>query len=350
MHSGLGQAKSSECRGSSSDDRMSKAPWIALLLMWMVLPACRKDHPTLPDEPVTDCIPTPPTPMLGWNFQMPEHVITWPRFNPNDGNEIMFLERPFGSQANYRLHRHVIGSGATSVIISGSNMAWQMYDWGPNGKVLLNLNSSGPETQNIFLCTEDGDSLVQLTSGSWNFNAMWSPSGATFGYQHQSVAPYLQCIYDLNTGATDTLTGYFIDEHACWYSQAEVVNVDHEGVRVWDMASGQIRLVAPLPTELMDSGVPLGVTVLADDRTAIWPHIMGLYRTDLITGVTDRLVGTCNSQYFNGVDYSAGTNKLVTTRITRTPVSDHDLLIATDIVLMNPDGSDQVVVGIPFPE
>ena len=42
--------------------------------------------------------------MVGWNFIVSEHVVGGPRFNPNDGDEIMFVERPFGSQTNFNLH------------------------------------------------------------------------------------------------------------------------------------------------------------------------------------------------------------------------------------------------------
>ena len=72
--------------------------------------------------------------------------------------------------------------------------------------------------------------------------------------------------------------------------------------------------------------------------------------TNMTSGFTQQLFSTCNSRYFVGLDYSPQTNKLLTTRITRTPLNDHDLQIATDIVLMNPDGTGQEVVNIPFPE
>jgi|GEM_PF-2208761 len=76
-----------------------------LLSLLLVFPACRKDQPLGEGGLPSDCIPTPPTPMVGWNFIVSEHVVGGPRFNPNDGDEIMFVERPFGSQTNFNLHR-----------------------------------------------------------------------------------------------------------------------------------------------------------------------------------------------------------------------------------------------------
>jgi len=90
--------------------------------------------------------------------------------------------------------------------------------------------------------------------------------------------------------------------------------------------------------------------MLPDNQTILWMHTGGLYRTDMTSGSTQQLFHSCNSQYFVGLDYSPQTNKLLTTRITRTPLNDHDLQIATDIVLMNTDGTGQEVLNIPFPE
>lgn len=141
----------------------------------------------------------------------------------------------------------------------------------------------------------------------------------------------------------------FFDQCTCWYSEQRATTVSPYGVFDWDMAIDHVRQVCELPSGLYHFGSPAGTAVLPDHQTVLWMHIGGLYRTDMASGATEQLLCSCNSQYFVGLDYSPQTNKLLTTRVTRTPMNDHDLRIATEIVLMDPDGTDQEVLDIPFP-
>lgn len=316
-----------------------------LLTLGVILPACRKDHPLGQEVLPAECVPTPPIPMLGWNFQVPEHAINGPRFNPNDGDEILFVERPFGSETDYKLHRYRISTGVSVVVRSGSNLVNIHYpaNWGSNGWMLINLRDVG---ENIFMMKDNGDSLTQLTSTSKNFHPLWSPEGNAFGYQHQLGGSY-PVIVDLGTNHSDTVTGVFTT--TCWYAPTSTVYLEN-GVWTWQMGSDPVK-VSDLPADLYAWGdLGSGIVVLNDHSTALWMQAGGLYRTSLTDGGTSKVFSTCNSQYFVGLDYSPQTNKLVTTRITRTPAGDRDLRISTDIVLMNPDGSGQEVLNIPFPE
>jgi hypothetical protein len=321
---------------------------IAALVLIVVLPACRKDH--IMDLPggTGDCIPTPaPGSLLGWNFIVPQHVVNGPRFNPNDGDEIVFVERPYGSQTEFRLWRYRFSSNTLEQVLSGSNLVNMHYpvDWGSNDWFLLNLRSSGG-AENIFKIRSNGDSLTQLTFTSMNFNPHWSPEGIAFGYQHQSGITY-PIIMDLGTNATDTVPGSFAT--TCWYAPTSTIFLSG-GIWSWHIGSEPSK-ICDLPTDLYawgDQGS--GVVVLDDQTTVLWMQSGGLYQTNLQTGLSVRLFSTCNSRYYVGLDYSPHTKKLVTTRITRTPVSENDLQIGIDIMLMNPDGTDQQVLNIPFPE
>lgn len=329
---------------------LRKAAIVLSLTIGMVLPACRKDHPIEDEGQPADCVPTPPTPMQGWNFHVPQHAINGPRFSPNDGDEILFVERPFGSQTDYKLWRYRISGTATTEVLSGSNLVNMAVpaDWGSNGWILLNLR--GPDSaENIFKVKTNGDSLTQLTITGSSFSPIWSPSSSYFGYS-KSDGPSYSVKVDAETGSTDTLIEVPLNSSSCWYDEDMVASVGLSGVFIGQAQTDQMTRIAEMPEDLYDFASPAGIVVLPDDQTILWMHTGGLYSTDMNSGTTEQVFKTCNSQYFVGLDYSPQTNKLLTTRITRTPVNDHDLLIATDIVLMNPDGTGQEVLNIPFPE
>ncbi len=324
-----------------------------LFTLGVVLPACRKDHPLGQEALPAECVPTPPTPLQGWNFQLPAHVLGAAQFNPLDGDEIMFFDLAHGSTSDYKLHRYVIGASHTEVILAGSNLVNQGYSWGTNGHVLLSMYAPDG-TRNIFKCTEDGDSLQQVTFTDWNFNPIWSPDAERWAYSDHAAGVSTSWICSA-TGDTCRVYGRAIGEITEWYSDSSLATIlsmtSSFALFNWAIPTDNLHIVHDIPYEQGNMGGPSGLTVLPDGRTALWLQTIGLYKTDLITGVTEKVIGgTCNSQYFVGLDYSPQTNKLITTRITRTPLNDHDLLIATDIVLMNPDGSGQEVLNIPFPE
>jgi len=231
------------------------------------------------------------------------------------------------------------------IILSGSNLVNMSHpaDWGSNGWILLNLMSN--EGENIYRIKDNGDSLSQLTFTRMNFNPLWSPSGGSFGYQYQPGGAY-PIIMDLSTNETDTVAGFF--NGGCWYAPNTLATLS-SGVWLWQIGSEPYK-VCDYPTDLYDFAGPSGIAVLADHTTAVWMHTGGLYRTDLSDGGTTQLCTTCNSRYFVGLDHSSQTNKLLTMRITRTPISEFNLRIETEIVLMNPDGSGQEILQLPFPE
>lgn len=304
------------------------------------------------EDPPCDCIPTPPAPLLDWHFQVPEHTVNGPRFNPNDGDEIMFIERPYGSQTHFTLWRYRISTGTMTEVLSGNNLVNMTFpaDWGSNGWVLLNLSSGQGQGENIYKVKGTGDSLTQLTFTSMNFSPIWSPSCASYGYYRTDEQPAGQILVDAASGSSDTLSSVPLNGTSCWFEEGRVASVGTSGVFIGDLATDQMTRVCGPPSDLYDYASPTGITVLPGNQTILWMHTGGLYRTDMASGATEQLFCSCNSQYFVGLDYSPQTNKLLTTRITRTPKNDHDLRIATEIVLMNPDGTGQEVLDIPFPD
>ena len=319
----------------------------------MVLPACRKDHPVGVEDLFSDCIPTPAAPLQDWNYQLPQHFLGAAKFNPHNGNEIMFFVLNHGLMSDFRLYRYALGTNSLTEVLAGNNLVNMGYSWGTNGYILLTMYAQNG-SKNIFMCSDDGDSLHQLTFTDWNFGPMWSPDATRWAFYNNSVGLSVSMVCSSDSASCDEL-GRAIGDISCWYSANSVVTIlsmtSTFSLFSWTISSDGLHMVQDIPYHPDNMGGPKGLTVLADGRTALWLQTTGLYKSDLISGATERVSGgTCNSRYFVGLDYSPHTNKLLTTRITRTPAGDHDLVIETAIVLMNPDGTGLEVLDIPFPE
>ena len=265
----------------------------------------------------------------------------------------MFIDLNHGLMNDFRLLRYALGTNSLTEVVAGNNLVNMGYSWGTNGYILLTMYAQNG-SKNIFMCSDEGDSLHQVTFTDWNFAPLWSPDGTRWAFYNNSFGPSASMVCLTDSASCDEF-GRAIGDLSCWYSDTCVATIlsmtSTFSLFRWSIPTNGLYMVHDVPYDQANMGGPTGITVLSDGRTALWLQTTGLYKSDLNSGATERVLGgTCNSQYFVGLDYSPHTNKLLTTRITRTPAGDHDLVIETAIVLMNPDGTGLEVLDIPFPE
>ncbi len=326
--------------------------------LFLVLPACRKDQVLGDPAPplASDCVPTPDAPPgLGWNFLIPAHVIMGPRFNPNDGDEFVFMERPNGHPIHYRIYRYRISTNTLFLLREGdhfTNMT-NPLDWGGNGWILLNLGSSS-EDANIFKMKDDGDSLIQLTFSSWNFNPVWSPSCQSFGYRHTGGGLGRSVLVNTITNEQDTLFSAPLSTQVYWFEEDRIaytqVQYGMDPISLCNVALDECQAIGTNPIASADVGPGGSVNTGIGSDVLLWASESGLYRTSLVTGESSKLLDGCSSRYFVSLDYAPQTNKLLALRIRRTPVAENTLQIENELVLMNPDGTGMEILDIPFPD
>lgn len=327
---------------------------ILLLLAAQFFSACDKDCPTGPSnpgppEPEEPCEPLPlPGGWNGWDYLLPEHVLKSARFNPDNGNELIFTESsPAGSGHTILWKYQISSTTMTSILLESELEGMGTAIWGSNGWILV--DGISPEGLNIYKVLANGDSLTQLSYSGSNTHPHWSPSCASYGYSHQDGSQWMAVVVSTSTGVSDTLYQVPINENSCWYEENLVAHASNLGIITGDIATDQWTITGetPVPPESTEYDY-YGMT--ATGNNLVWTHKSGLYSTDLVTGAGNLLTSTCDSRYFSGLDYSPQTNKLLSIRRLRTPLDSVTLLVENELVLMNPDGTGLQVLNLPFPE
>lgn len=340
---------------------MSKFAFPTLALLTLV--ACRKPESVSPDLPPAgpelpcgthaECIPLPDPPLGGnWNWQVEENHAKHAMFNPNNGQEILLQRDPYGGGwANSQLYRYNLATGTLELIHEG--IFTHRPRWGTNGWIAF-TQASAPNW-NIWKVKANGDSLTQLTFNGNSFSPLWSPDGTQIGYETGALGPpqyNLQNIRMTSSGALiDTLwnTGAFAGQ-AVWALPNRTFNVFAWVYSCHWEGDPSTDLIYQLPDSIMQNGLPKGAAYLPSSHSMIWSHLTGVYRTNLTTGATERLVATCNSSYFMDLDYSPHTGKLLAVRRRESTPDGVILNIENDVMLMNPDGSCPQVIEIPWPQ
>ena len=327
------------------------------------LAACRKPESVCPEPPSAgagwpcdthaDCIPLPDPPLGGdWNWQVEENFVGHAVFDPNSGNEILIERVAYGSNwTNSQLYSYNLSSEVLQLVFQGP-LSGSKSSWGTSGWIAF-TQASAPNW-NIWKVKANGDSLTQLTFNGNSFRPLWSPDGTQIGYETGALGPpqyNMQNIRMTSSGTPiDTLwnTGAFAGQ-AVWALPNRTFNVFAWVYSCHWEGNPSTDLIYQLPDSIMQNGLPKGAAYLPGSHSMIWSHLTGLYRTDLTSGATERLLATCNSSYFMDLDYSPHTGKLLAVRRRESTPDGVILNIENDVMLMNPDGSCPQVIQIPWP-
>lgn len=312
-----------------------------LLIALIALTACRKDPETGPSAGgagTSPCIPLPEIPPLGWNEWEVEPFIEYPRWNPNNPEEFMFVE--VRSIFQEKLWKYNLSTHALDLLFEG-NLLYSP-EWGKTGWITLNIGWPA----NIYKIKADGDSLTQLTTDGQNFGGEWNYSGDTVVYYHADndtriMLPDGTFIQHLPNG------GGYLSGNSRW-GHPNYIGTAVEGLFITDPYEG-------LPIFLIsDSGGAnyYGLSFVNDLDRIAWVWDSGLHTTSISTHQTTLIEETCSSDCYRSVDCNLVNNKLLLVRAKFTPDDPVQaaLKVETSIVIMNLDGTGKQTISIPFPE
>ncbi|MEY3443719.1 MAG: hypothetical protein RLZZ519_2000, partial [Bacteroidota bacterium] len=128
------------------------------------------------------CKALPDSPELGWRYSFDTPSVGGARFNPNNPNEIVFLDYTWVS------HRTSIcilntTTAARRCIYEGNVDA--VPSWGKNGWILF-VEGAGT----VYRIHESGDSLQALTSSGANYDPVWNVDGLRYGFRSNGTELY----------------------------------------------------------------------------------------------------------------------------------------------------------------
>ncbi len=313
---------------------------IFFLLPVILLFSCEKEHCEDLDNLVN---------MQGQSlFGVIHPVYGYPYFNPNNADELMFYYQHNEPVLSRKLIKYQLSTGNYEVIFEGLHSA--QPKWSKNGWVLLSLwNRLGNDRANIWKIKDTGDSLTQLTTAGTYFFPEWNEAGDKYVYQFSDPGTGIESYYGIATKdgtPIDTLSIY-PRGNSSWQHDSLFAYTDTYGLYISDFTQGTIDTLYQVDTP---NSISRGGVAWLDDENIVWTHLEGVYRTNVQTKETTRLIESCNSDYYQYPTYAPQTEKIVMQRVERIRTDGDEGIANARLYMMKKDGSDLELLELEIEE
>lgn len=302
------------------------------LLIIAALAACRKDEP-LPciKESEKPCCDDFPDMWSSWIWES-RFQYKAPYFNPNNSNEFVFyykdwdLDKHQLVKYNLLTHQKTVLANNVKII---SQPKWNSKGW---------IAFDNEVDFQIWKLKENGDSLFQSTSSTFNFFPAWSSSGNKLYWQYTPVrgVPYYFLRQELNGATVDTLMrlgdaydGYtaYNDVSVNDWLVSEMVFAPSQNIHIGyaDLTtSGIIFKSVVNSTQIHTQGIS-GMcwshdgqsiyTSIVGSTETLGPNGMGLFNFNIATGAKKRILCFCDSKMYNHLSCSPDGKYLIAERV-----------------------------------
>jgi Tol biopolymer transport system component len=276
---------------------------------------------------------------LGFQFSFPQSWYRTPCFNPSNNDQFIYVREDKQNPGITELHRRTISTAADVILLTG---VMDIPQWHANGWILLTRNDNL-----IWKIKANGDSLTQLTFDGMNLGARWSPAGDKFVYRKAVGSTSYAIIANAQGISLDTLAG-FIPEYGDWSPDGtklcSVVGAGSGSIAYYDFSTGQAINVATVPS----GEFVLRAYWQRDSRTICWNTRKGVYKTDINTHSTIRMLNSCDSKLWWTFQFSGNGQKIIWERNnSRLTGNDHNTIYQEDFIyISNADGTAQEKINI----
>jgi hypothetical protein len=309
-----------------------KTSHLLLLGFCLAVASCRK----VDIEPQEHCEPLPlsSNPTVGWNYQFESFHVRGPFFNPNNGDEILFVRRGEDG-SGWRIVKYAIASKTAIDLYSGK--VGSVPSWGKNHWVLF-----GTSDGDIFKIKDSGDSLTQLTWTGWNWDPSWNPEGTQYAYRSNASGKDTTYIFSSTGVPLDTLSESGIG--LTWSHSRYSPDPAGEFLNISDMFSDTVIHLVNSPT---DAGGSSGYgAVFTGDNDLVYSYQTGIYSIDIHSRKVKQIRASCNSIRYRNAAYSSILMKLLWVKMVYEPLGGNDILVKTRLVLMDVDGSNEEEIEV----
>lgn len=260
-----------------------------------------------------------------------------PYFNPNNSEEIIYRYGE-GSSPEFELIKYNLRTQEKETIYSG--FFNNRPRWGKNGWILLNIQDE--LGYNIYKIKDNGDSLTALTHGTHCFNPEWNITSDTFIYQLGFTSPTQYILSNENGNVVDTLFSG-VAAGSSWQHEEYVASGLFTGLVISN----------PLEEEMYDliyetNGVAQSANGAEwlDGERVFWCHTTGIYITNIVTKETEVIRETCNARCYQRPTYAPDIDKVIVERMERILDSEDSGRRFINLVMMNPDGTEEEVLEL----
>jgi Tol biopolymer transport system component len=313
-----------------------------LLLICSLFLSCKKDSPipaVIPVENNADCLNLYWTTLSG-TIDWPgiDTVYNNPRFNPNNSNEIIYVQGNKTKNKTYLVKRN-FSTGQETYIVSD---VWSKPDWSSKDWIVFNHADN-----QVWKIKSNGDSLTLITTNlQGGFNAIWNPDGTKIAYLPSGRNNYT-LICNTNGNSLDTLP-YFVSYLTRWSNDGsnicglaiDYVNVVYQNAFTHQGYQPTNNVLDANSTNIIYSDA---IDWTPDSQYLIWANPHGIYKTNIITKQTIQIKNACNSKYYSSLSISPDGKKIIAQRYDQ-KIENNYLYIKSGLSLIDIDGKNEVII------
>jgi hypothetical protein len=303
---------------------------IFLIIIALKLVSCRKD-PSIANTPPLDTIHAtcelyPPYTGYQGGWTLVEDTIQniMPYFNPNDGNEFVYVHKDYTASPSTSIRIYNISAGTNSTIWQGD--VWSRPKWGKTDWIVFTSND-----ENIYKIKSDGTNLTQLTfSGGYHYPEFNSTGDSIMAmYEYKNFNSY---IFDLNGNKVDSI-GYSIDNYSNWQRPGIVVTFMYDYLHVYDVWN-DTNISSFHFSEYV---AYYGSVNWINSNEFLLSTINGIYKANADLTSVEKLNQVCHSIFHNG-SVSPDKTKIIWERYDYSYIDVQNLKLEIPIMIVDQNG------------
>jgi hypothetical protein len=304
--------------------------YLYIIITFILFFSCEKDNITSSDSN-NDCIEIPPSQsMLGYDYTNDTNSIAFPCFNPNNGNEILFVHQRY-SNSSHKLYKYNLITHNKELILT-SEIYFQP-DWGINNWILLGLNN------NIFKIKTNGDSLIQLSFDGGIYKPVFNSISELYICSNTDKREFYVC--NMDGYCVDTIKDVYITSPFDWNNENNISLPTNEGVYIYNYSNSNTSLLCE-----EFSGPYISRAKWINNNEFVFANKEGIYKTNIVTNLTIMINYFCNAWSYSSPDYSNELNKLIWQKVKKKKIGENLIEVKSVLVLMDTDGTNEQEIEI----
>lgn len=312
--------------------------WVFASGLIIFLSACRKDPP-VPDIPPPDTTNTTCTlyPAYtgyagGWTIVEDTFQNIMPYFNPNNGNEFVYVHRDKGITPSSSIRIFNISTNTYTTLWDG--VVWSRPKWGKSDWIIFTSND-----ENVYKIKSDGSNFTQLTfTGGYHYPEFNSTGDSIIVmYEYKNFNSY---ILDLDGNKVDSIN-YSVDNYSNWQKPGYVVTFMYDYIHVYDVWNNSISHVYQFPSYVAYYGSVSWI----NESEFLLSTINGIYRVNSTLTSVQKINQICHSIFHNGC-VSPDKTQIIWERYDYSVIDSEHLKLEIPIMLVNTNG--ELIDSIQF--
>ncbi|MEX1191192.1 MAG: hypothetical protein WED10_12190 [Brumimicrobium sp.] len=311
---------------------MIKLSYITLFLVLLTLLACRKDKVPFSEIPsdtidTCDCVPIemPDGYTPGFNFINDSIYYKFPRFNPNNENEIIFTE--LGQGNDKFIYKYNLLTNSKNLVYQG--LLFGSPEWGKSNWIIFTRGYNG-----VYRVRPDGTNLSLLIPGGLQFHPTFNDSDNQILTYH-GFAPsgtYPAKIWNLDGELIDSMK-YDIGSLFNWENQDYVSAIVGDSLLIIDPINKDVlRQYDPI-FEFGSNAFIHEFVWLTENEALVGND--GLYKMNVWSGQREKVACGCSSLRYKYGDANEAGTKVLFNKVEYDKVATLTLKVKLSIVIFD---------------